>query len=93
LRTKVGQTLSPVNPAISTIFSQPPREGFLSYGRRRGQHRQLPDHGAPGYAGEYLVDVAVPSGLTSGNQPITISVNGATSPLTVGGSPVYLPIK
>ena len=48
---------------------------------------------APGFVGEYEVVIQVPSGLTSGNQPITVSVGGVTSPATVAGLPVYLPVK
>jgi uncharacterized protein (TIGR03437 family) len=48
---------------------------------------------APGFVGEYEVVILVPSGLTSGNQPITVSVGGVTSPVTVAGATVYLPIK
>jgi len=35
---------------------------------------------APGYAGLYQVNVVVPLGVQSGNQPIAIQVNGGTSP-------------
>jgi uncharacterized protein (TIGR03437 family) len=48
---------------------------------------------APPYVGLYQVNIQVPSGLSSGNQPIAISVGGATSPAQVGGSTVSLPIK
>lgn len=48
---------------------------------------------APGFVGEYEVVIAVPAGLSSGNQPISVSVGGVTSPATVAGSPVFLPIK
>ena len=51
----------------------------------------------PPYVGLYLVDVQVPSGLASGNQPITISIGGKTSPTSItGGGTTYqivLPIK
>jgi minor extracellular serine protease Vpr len=51
----------------------------------------------PPYVGLYLVDVIVPSGLTSGNQPITVSVGGKKSPGSItGGGTTYqivLPIK
>jgi hypothetical protein len=43
------------------------------------------------------VDVIVPSGLTSGNQPITVSVGGKKSPGSItGGGTTYqivLPVK
>jgi uncharacterized protein (TIGR03437 family) len=51
----------------------------------------------PPYVGLYLVDVTVPSGLSSGNQPITVSVGGKTSPgsITASGTTyqIVLPIK
>ncbi|HUB83497.1 MAG TPA: S8 family serine peptidase [Bryobacteraceae bacterium] len=47
----------------------------------------------PPYVGLYLVDVTVPSGLSSGNQPITVSVGGKTSPTSVATYQIVLPIK
>jgi uncharacterized protein (TIGR03437 family) len=51
----------------------------------------------PPYVGLYLVDVTVPSGLTAGNQPITVTVGGKTSAGSItGGSTTYqivLPVK
>jgi uncharacterized protein (TIGR03437 family) len=48
---------------------------------------------APGFVGLYQIDIQVPTGLTSGPQPIAISVGGQTSPLTANGTTVILPIK
>jgi uncharacterized protein (TIGR03437 family) len=48
---------------------------------------------APGYVGLYQVNIQVPSGLSSGPQPIIISVGGQSSAATVSGSAVILPIK
>jgi len=52
---------------------------------------------APGYVGLYQVNAYVPSGLTSGNQPITIQIGGKTSPTSItGGGTTYqivLPVK
>jgi uncharacterized protein (TIGR03437 family) len=50
----------------------------------------------PPYVGLYQVNVQVPTGLTPGNQPITIANGGATSPSqTAGSSPqtIVLPVK
>jgi uncharacterized protein (TIGR03437 family) len=52
---------------------------------------------APGYVGLYQVNAYIPSGLASGNQPITIAIGGQTSPTSItGGGATYqivLPIK
>jgi uncharacterized protein (TIGR03437 family) len=52
---------------------------------------------APGYVGLYQVNAYIPSGLASGNQPITIAIGGQTSPSSItGGGTTYqivLPIK
>jgi uncharacterized protein (TIGR03437 family) len=51
----------------------------------------------PGLVGLYQVNATVPSGLTAGNQPITISIGGKTSPSSItSGSTTYqivLPVK
>jgi len=44
----------------------------------------------------YQVNVTVPASLSAGNQPITISIGGQTSPAqTAGSSPqtIVLPVK
>jgi uncharacterized protein (TIGR03437 family) len=52
---------------------------------------------APPWVGLYQVDVTVPSGLASGNQPVTVSVAGLQSPTSVLiGTATYnivLPVK
>jgi uncharacterized protein (TIGR03437 family) len=53
---------------------------------------------APPYVGLYQVNIAVPSGLSPGKQPITVSVGGQTSATTaLAGTTyqgtVYLPVK
>src|SRR6185437_8725891 len=42
---------------------------------------------APGLVGLYQIDVAVPTNIASGAQPLTVSIGGATSPT------VYLPVQ
>jgi len=51
---------------------------------------------APGLIGLYQVNVTVPTNISAGNQPITISVGGQTSPSqTAGSSPqtIMIPVK
>jgi len=52
---------------------------------------------APGFIGLYQVNVYIPTGLAAGNQPITISVGGKTSPgsISYAGTTynIVLPIK
>ena len=52
---------------------------------------------APGFVGLYQVNVYVPTGIGTGNQPITIAIGGKTSPSSItGGGTTYnvvLPIK
>ena len=49
------------------------------------------------FVGLYLVDIALPSGLSPGNQPITISIGGKTSPTSITASgttyTIVLPVK
>ena len=48
-----------------------------------GQQAQVGFSGlAPGYAGLYQINATVPSGLT-GNQQVTVSIGGQTSPAVV----------
>jgi uncharacterized protein (TIGR03437 family) len=63
-----------------------------------GQQAQVTFSGlAPGFVGLYQVNAVIPSGLASGNQPITIAIGGKTSPTSItGGGTTYqivLPIK
>jgi uncharacterized protein (TIGR03437 family) len=63
-----------------------------------GQQAQIQFAGlAPGFVGLYQVNAYIPSGLAAGNQPITISIGGKTSPasITYQGTayPIVLPIK
>jgi uncharacterized protein (TIGR03437 family) len=63
-----------------------------------GQSAQVQFAGlAPGFVGLYQVNVYVPTGISTGNQPITIAIGGKTSPASVtsGGTTyqIVLPIK
>jgi minor extracellular serine protease Vpr len=91
--------LGPVSPQPATgdpapsaePLSRTPVNAVVTIG---GKQAQVFFSGlAPGFVGEYLVDIAVPAGLTPGNQPITVAIGGVTSPTTVAGSTVYLPVK
>jgi uncharacterized protein (TIGR03437 family) len=51
---------------------------------------------APGTAGEYQINVTVPTNIGTGNQPITVSIGGKTSPTqTVDTTPqtIVLPVQ
>ena len=53
-----------------------------------GKNAPVSFHGtAPGFVGLYQVNVQIPTGLASGNQPLGIAISGASSPL------VQLPVK
>jgi uncharacterized protein (TIGR03437 family) len=62
-----------------------------------GQQAQVLFSGlSPGFVGLYQVNVVVPPGISAGNQPITISIGGQTSPSqTAGSSPqtIMIPVK
>ncbi len=81
------------DPASATPLSQTTSPVTVSIGGKPATVYGGTGFLAPPYVGLYQVDILVPSGLTSGNQPIAISVGGQTSPATVGGLPVFLPIK
>jgi uncharacterized protein (TIGR03437 family) len=52
---------------------------------------------APGFPGEYQINALVPSNISPGNQPISITVGGVTSAATYGtgssATPVVIPVK
>ncbi|MDR3700146.1 MAG: S8 family serine peptidase [Candidatus Sulfopaludibacter sp.] len=96
-----ANALGPVNPALpsgspapTTSLVQTTTTPVVTIG---GQPATVSFSGlAPGFVGEYQVNVQVPTGLTSGNQPITIAIGGATSPSqTAGSSPqtIVIPVK
>jgi uncharacterized protein (TIGR03437 family) len=79
------------DPALVTPLSQTTSPVTVSIG---GQQAQVQFAGlAPGFVGLYQMNVAVPANIGAGNQPILISVGGKTSPASVGGSLVVLPVK
>jgi uncharacterized protein (TIGR03437 family) len=81
-------------PASGTSISATTTTPVVTIG---GQPAQVIFSGlSPGFVGLYQVNVYVPSGLSAGNQPITIAIGGNTSPSqTAGGSPqtIMLPVK
>lgn len=81
-------------PASGTNISATTTTPVVTIG---GQTAQVIFSGlSPGFVGLYQVNVYVPSGLSAGNQPITIAIGGNTSPAqTVGSSPqtIMLPVK
>jgi minor extracellular serine protease Vpr len=92
--------LGPVNPqpasgapASGTSISNTTTTPVVTIG---GQSAQVIFSGlSPGFVGLYQVNVYVPSGLSAGNQPITIAIGGQTSPSqTAGSSPqtIVLPV-
>jgi minor extracellular serine protease Vpr len=51
---------------------------------------------APGIVGEYQVNVMVPTGISAGNQTITIAIGGQTSPSQTAATPpqtIMIPVK
>ena len=51
---------------------------------------------APGFPGLYQINVTVPSGLSAGNQPITVTMGGKTTPAKVAGTngaTIVLPVQ
>jgi uncharacterized protein (TIGR03437 family) len=63
-----------------------------------GQQAQVLFSGlAPGFPGEYQVNVYVPTNIGTGNQPISIAIGGVTSAASYGpsgsASPVVIPVK
>jgi minor extracellular serine protease Vpr len=82
------------SPASGTAISATTTTAVVTIG---GQPAQVIFSGlSPGFVGLYQVNVYVPSGLSAGNQPITIAIGGNTSPSqTAGSSPqtIILPVK
>ena len=59
-----------------------------------GQSAQVLYSGlAPGFVGEYQVNVIVPSGIGTGNQPITIAIGGKTSPSAISTANIVIPVR
>ena len=81
-------------PASLTQLSSTTTTPVVNIG---GQQAQVLFSGlSPGFVGLYQVNVVVPSGISAGNQPITISIGGQTSPSqTAGSSPqtIMIPVK
>ena len=81
-------------PAPSNPLAQTTSQPVVTIG---GQQAQVSFSGmTPGFVGLYQVNAVVPSGISTGNQPITIAIGGQTSPSqTAGSSPqtIVLPVK
>jgi minor extracellular serine protease Vpr len=78
-------------PALASPLSQTPQNPIVSIGN---QPAQVVFSGlAPGFPGLYQVNVVVAANTPTGSQPITISIGGVTSPATVGGRQVILPVQ
>ena len=79
------------SPALGNPLSQTPQTPIVMIG---GQQAQVGFSGlAPGFPGLYQVNVTVPTNAATGNQPITITIGGVTSPATVNGQQVYIPVQ
>jgi len=48
---------------------------------------------APTFQALYQINVVVPQGSATGNVPISVQIGGVTSPATVAGTPVTLPVQ
>jgi len=81
-------------PASASPLSQTTTTPVVTIG---GQSAQVVFSGlAPGFVGLYQLNVTVPAGIGTGNQPVTISIGGAASPSkTAGSSPqtIVIPVK
>lgn len=81
-------------PAPSNPLAQTTTLPVVTIG---GQQAQVTFSGlTPGFVGLYQVNVVVPAGIGTGNQPITIAIAGQTSPSqTAGSTPqtISIPVK
>jgi uncharacterized protein (TIGR03437 family) len=83
------------SPALSSPLSQTTTPAVVTIG---GQQATVQFAGlAPGFVGLYQVNAYIPTGISTGNQPITIAIGGKTSPTSVtSGTTTYnivLPVK
>jgi minor extracellular serine protease Vpr len=84
-----GDPLGPAPGSLSNTLTKP----TVSIG---GQQAAVGFSGLAGYVGLYQVNVTVPTGISAGNQPITISIGGQTSPTSTSGSSpqtIVIPVK
>jgi minor extracellular serine protease Vpr len=81
-------------PASTTTLSKTTTTPVVMIG---GQPAQVLFSGlSPGFVGLYQVNVAVPTGISAGNQPITIAIGGNTSPSQTAATPaqtIMIPVK
>jgi uncharacterized protein (TIGR03437 family) len=89
----VGETVLIYCTGLGTVSPQP-ADGMAAAGSSEtaaaasvtigGVQAEISYSGlAPGFVGLYQINAVVPSGLTSGNQPVIITVNGTQSSITL----------
>ena len=107
-----GMCMSPSNPqvaaataaALGVLTPQPcipvtsapwsPGSPTVTIGNQQAQ--VLFSGLAPGFPALYQINIVVPSGLSAGNQPITVSIGGKTSPAKLpgaSGATIVLPVQ
>jgi uncharacterized protein (TIGR03437 family) len=81
------------DPALGSPLSQTTSPVAVTVGGKQATVFGGIAYLAPGAVGLFQINIQVPSGLSSGPQPIAISVGGQTSPLTANGTAIILPLK
>jgi uncharacterized protein (TIGR03437 family) len=77
--------------ATASPLSETPTTPIVMIG---GAQAQVSFSGlAPGYQALYQVNVTVPTNAQTGNVAISLQIGGVTSPVSVGGVPVTIPVQ